>query len=543
MAVDYLSALNSSGSGLNVTQIVDSLVAAEIEPQRELISKSQNKTELEISELATIKSNLNSFKNVLNGLSFDGVFSIESGSETGFEITQSGNLNEAVEFDANLKVNQIAQRQTLAFSGYTSETDEIGDISLTISFGELSNTNVFTPDAARTTHSVTLAGSNLSELAEALSDLDGVNAEVVKVSEGNFALAVYSDFGQQNALSISSNISNISAVSQSDYDLRQTVAAQDSIIELNGITINRATNTLKDVINGVTISLNEITGTSTSISGQFSADLAKEKFSEFVNYINETKQFLSNLTKRDNNGSGDNIFAADANIKSILSQFNNLTRSPISGFGTNDYYLSELGVMTNRDGTLALDEEKFSNFFVNNRSQFVGISSSQIHSSDLNLSVQVSNIANQKAGNFEFLYDPETQTATLSGQVLTSSVVGDKTIFRNDLNGFETFSISVDSDKIPQIAQIDVGVSASQKFINLIDDFFANDGEIVRKEQNLDTLLTRYQDDLIGLDDREISVRSRYLNQFTVMEQIVTKLKSTGDYITTMMDAWNKKDN
>ena len=543
MAVDYLSALNSSGSGLNVTQIVDSLVAAEIEPQRELISKSQNKTELEISELATIKSNLNSFKNVLNGLSFDGVFSIESGSETGFEITQSGNLNEAVEFDANLKVNQIAQRQTLAFSGYTSETEEIGDISLTISFGELSNTNVFTPDAARTTHSVTLAGSNLSELAEALSDLDGVNAEVVKVSEGNFALAVYSDFGQQNALSISSNISNISAVSQSDYDLRQTVAAQDSIIELNGITINRATNTLKDVINGVTISLNEITGTSTSISGKFSADLAKEKFSEFVNYINETKQFLSNLTKRDNNGSGDNIFAADANIKSILSQFNNLTRSPISGFGTNDYYLSELGVMTNRDGTLALDEEKFNNFFDNNRSQFVGISSSQIHSSDLNLSVQVSNIANQKAGNFEFLYDPQTQTATLSGQVLTSSVVGDKTIFRNDLNGFETFSISVDSDKIPQIAQIDVGVSASQKFINLIDDFFANDGEIVRKEQNLDTLLTRYQDDLIGLDDREISVRSRYLDQFTVMEQIVTKLKSTGDYITTMMDAWNKKDN
>lgn len=543
MAVDYLSALNSSGSGLNVTQIVDSLVAAEIEPQRELISKSQNKTELEISELATIKSNLNSFKNVLNGLSFDGVFSIEAVSETGFEITQSGNLNEAVEFDANLKVNQIAQRQTLAFSGYTSETDEIGDISLTISFGELSNTNVFTPDAARTTHSVTLAGSNLSELAEALSDLDGVNAEVVKVSEGNFALAVYSDFGQQNALSISSNISNISAVSQSDYDLRQTVAAQDSIIELNGITINRATNTLKDVINGVTISLNEITGTSTSISGKFSADLAKEKFSEFVNYINETKQFLSNLTKRDNNGSGDNIFAADANIKSILSQFNNLTRSPISGFGTNDYYLSELGVMTNRDGTLALDEEKFSNFFDNNISQFVGISSSQIHSSDLNLSVQVSNIANQKAGNFEFLYDPETQTATLSGQVLTSSVVGDKTIFRNDLNGFETFSIFVDSDKIPQIAQINVGVSASQKFINLIDDFFANDGEIVRKEQNLDTLLTRYQDDLIGLDDREISVRSRYLDQFTVMEQIVTKLKSTGDYITTMMDAWNKKDN
>ena len=39
MAVDYLSALNTKGSGLNITQIVDSLVNAEKIPQSELINK------------------------------------------------------------------------------------------------------------------------------------------------------------------------------------------------------------------------------------------------------------------------------------------------------------------------------------------------------------------------------------------------------------------------------------------------------------------------------------------------------------------------
>ena len=34
MAVDYLSALNSKGSGLNITQLVDSLVKAETEPKK-----------------------------------------------------------------------------------------------------------------------------------------------------------------------------------------------------------------------------------------------------------------------------------------------------------------------------------------------------------------------------------------------------------------------------------------------------------------------------------------------------------------------------
>ena len=38
MAVDYISALNTKGSGLNITQIVDSLVDAETQPKKDLIN-------------------------------------------------------------------------------------------------------------------------------------------------------------------------------------------------------------------------------------------------------------------------------------------------------------------------------------------------------------------------------------------------------------------------------------------------------------------------------------------------------------------------
>ena len=40
MAVDYLSAINQGGSGLNITQIVDSLVDAEKAPQEDKIQKT-----------------------------------------------------------------------------------------------------------------------------------------------------------------------------------------------------------------------------------------------------------------------------------------------------------------------------------------------------------------------------------------------------------------------------------------------------------------------------------------------------------------------
>ena len=64
-SVDYLSALNSKGSGLNITQIVDSLVEAEIAPQQSAINKKIEKKTTAISSLAEIVNELDLLKSDL----------------------------------------------------------------------------------------------------------------------------------------------------------------------------------------------------------------------------------------------------------------------------------------------------------------------------------------------------------------------------------------------------------------------------------------------------------------------------------------------
>ena len=56
MSVDYLSALNSKGSGLNITQIVDSLVQAKTTPPKELLQDKIDTRTTAISALATLSS-------------------------------------------------------------------------------------------------------------------------------------------------------------------------------------------------------------------------------------------------------------------------------------------------------------------------------------------------------------------------------------------------------------------------------------------------------------------------------------------------------
>ena len=141
--VDYLSAINSQGSGLNVTQIVDGLVDAEVQPKRTQITNSQSVTELLISELASLKWRTNTFEALNNALDFKSSFEISNANPSSFDITPDDNSQNLQPFNATLKVKQLAQRQTLSFAGYASSDSALGDVNLTISFGTLSSNNVF----------------------------------------------------------------------------------------------------------------------------------------------------------------------------------------------------------------------------------------------------------------------------------------------------------------------------------------------------------------------------------------------------------------
>ena len=68
MAVDYLSAINQGGSGLNITQIVDSLVEAEQTPQENQIQSKIDARNTAISAIGEIKSALSVLSTSLSTL-------------------------------------------------------------------------------------------------------------------------------------------------------------------------------------------------------------------------------------------------------------------------------------------------------------------------------------------------------------------------------------------------------------------------------------------------------------------------------------------
>ena len=306
MAVDYLSAINRQGSGLNITEIVDSLVEAETAPQVDKIQKDIDQKNAAISGYALVASELDKFKTFTDSLSGSSAFTVSSdNSAIGISVS---NQADAKAFNASISVSSLAQSQTLEFSGFSSKNAAINTGNITIDYGSWSN-NTFTADSTKSASSVAITSSNntLTGLAESLSALDGVNATVTDKGDGTFSLIINSDTGQKNALRMtvsedSSDPGLSTFDTSSNNSSKQVVAASDASININGVTVTRTTNTVTDLIDGYQFKLNATTSTTATVSSVTDQSVAYQKIKEFVDSYNGIISTLDSLTQRGING-------------------------------------------------------------------------------------------------------------------------------------------------------------------------------------------------------------------------------------------------
>ena len=55
--------------------------------------------------------------------------------------------------------------------------------------------------------------------------------------------------------------------------------------------------------------------------------------------------------------------------------------------------------------------------------------------------------------------------------------------------------------------------------------------------------MTDIEIDLLDIEDKVDTIRTRYLEQYSAMESAVTSLKGTGEYLENMIKSWNESDN
>ena len=556
MSTDYLSALNA-GSGLNVTQIVDALVDAERVPKQKQIDDAKETATVKISALGSLKNELSVFKT--NATTLDGQIGLALSSSTSNVSLSRTDSSLASEFSHTINVANIAKSQVLNFnnngSGFASTTANIGIDKLTLEFGTWSGSSfAANSDYSTKTLNLVTGATSLTDVRDAINNAAiGVTASIIEVSDNNYSLMVKSVEGASQSLRVKSFLNNTEnnvlkynpgdVASLSD-SATQVVAAADAAFTVDGISITRGSNKITDLFSGVTVELSNVSSadlnTNQTISSNYSEADALTTLETVVSEINYLLSFLKEQSAPGANGEDGGPLHGDHFIRFTENKIKNLTSTAIQGYDDESIYLSNFGVVTELDGTLSIDKNRFSEYFAKNPKHFAAITTSMIRTGDAGITGSA-NTDMYTPGVYSLAISSGAATLTDSNSTSDTMTAGTNR-FGYAKSAIGATGLILDTSKTTANTNVYMGRSMLQNLSKYVDDVLTLNGDIDEKIYNLEDDVDDLIEEQEALDLQIANQRAIYIEKFTAMETAVSSFKKTGEFLDNLIKSWNSSN-
>ncbi len=366
------------GSGLDINNIVTAIVAAEEDPAAaSLLADATEATEM-ISAFGTINSALSDFQDSYSDLSRASTFSATSATSSDDSIISATLGIGAATGSWSFEVEQQAKAQTIVSSSansYSEATSEIGTGTISFSYGTYEDDGSFSinPDKAVETLTIDPANNSLDKMRDAINEGDySVSASIINDGTNYRLVLTNKETGEENALQLTvadddANNTDASGLSALTYSsdvkhMEQTSVAQDAKVIMNGIEITRSTNNIANVIEGVTLNVGGKTEVGSPVSLTITEDnsTVEEQINAFVENYNSTIEQMNTLSAYGTDSESNGVLSGDSTVRNIKSQMRSILNTSISHLDGAVQSFADLGMLTNRDGTLSIDSEKLS---------------------------------------------------------------------------------------------------------------------------------------------------------------------------------------
>lgn len=367
------------GSGLDIQGLVSKLMAAESQPLKQFDAK-EAAYQAKLAAYGQVKSALSAFQTAVSGLQVASAFQSITATSADTSVYTATAGSNAVPGSYSIEVTNLAQSQKLASGPFATVNDVVGTGTLSFQFGTDNGAGVFTPNSAKATQTVNIdsAHNTLSGVRDAINAANiGVSATIINDGTGYKLSLTSKDTGAANSLKITvagdsagTNVDNV-GLSQLAYDpagslgngknMTQNVAAQDAKLNVDGITgISKPSNTITDLIQGVTLTLqkNSATGVPATLTVASDTTTAQSAVQKFANAYNDLNNTLRNLTAYDPKTQQAGPLLGDSSVLTLQRQLRSMLTTDVAGASGNYKLLSNIGVSFQVDGSLSLDTTK-----------------------------------------------------------------------------------------------------------------------------------------------------------------------------------------
>ena len=381
-------AVTGTGSGLDIDGLVASLVAAEQVPAEARL----NAREADITSLSTsfssAKSAVSDFESAANKLALASTFSqfTTSSSDTTkatISATSSASLG-----SYQLAVTNLASAQTLASGTFSATSDTLGTGTLTIAIGTPSYSgSTYSSFSQTSSVDITIDSSNntLAGVRDVINKAGaGVNASILKNGDNYQLLLVSEETGLSKSMSISVSGDSVGgdtdndglsqlAFNSSGSQLTQYAAGANANFSINGLAVSSASNTVTDIIDGVTLNLLSATSSAITIDVKTDTDTIVADVQAFVDKYNAYATLFKDLTKYDATTGTAGVLQGDSTARSVMSQIRSELGKSVTGLSGSYTSLADVGISIDKSGVMTFTQSTFKTAFAAAPSEVTGV--------------------------------------------------------------------------------------------------------------------------------------------------------------------------
>lgn len=382
-----MAGITGIGSGMDIDAIVKAMVGAEQAPKQSQLSKLESRTTTQLTNLGQLKGAISSFQTALAALNSPSSFLARTASTSDAKVLTASASQSAAAGAYQIEVTQLATSSKVALAAVPAvEGTTLSSGTLSIKVGSESMLDVVVDSSNNTLAGIRDAINTAAAGVSASIVTDDQGSRLVltssKQGDGNdITVAVANDGAEPGTTSLSKLTFSGNAVApdstdavmypggvddaayQSDLQAYNEAGkvidtAQSAKLTVDGLSVTRDSNSISQVIDGVSIDLKTL-GSSTLTVARDQAGV-KANVQKFADAYNTMITFINSATKvtvvNDTSAPVTGALLGDSSVRSLVNMVRN-EMVAVQGDGAVRV-LADLGVTTQKDGTLKVDSDR-----------------------------------------------------------------------------------------------------------------------------------------------------------------------------------------
>ncbi len=423
-------------------------------------------------------------------------------------------------------VHQLARAEKQASTGFSSSTTPLG-LS-----GDL---RINGKTVAIATSDTLLSIRNKINGVNTGEDPSYVSASIINYGTEDYRLVLTSDREGSEGFRLEGTQGLIEA-----FGFQEIQSGVDALLSLEGIEFTSSSNTVKDVISGVTLNLKRAQA-DTTVTVRIERDHSgiKDKIRELVNAFNEVIDAIQTQFSYDEEKqkTGGPLFG-DSTLRSIRSSLTQVLLDGVEGAQENFSTLGMIGINLDSQGKLKIDDQKLQGYLETHFEEVRRLFSVEWSSTNSHLTYIYHN-RDTNAGTYTIQitgvnpvegYFVTSGDATGSGEYL-KGISGDANGLIIRYTGSETGAIGE--------LRLSFGIAEllSRSLHQMTD---ALGGIISNKTNGIENSIRRMEKDILQMESRIDRKMAELERQFIAMETALSRLQSQTSWLTSQIRSINR---